>query len=751
MPPLNWPFISHHLKLKAHGWQFTKHRAHFYSRLATHKRLFRKLRRRQHAIHEPHLFTSTRLHALTLLRNLTKHTRASFEAAKQLRSGKHTDLEVYAIQRMAANLEEPGRSRALHAINQALKYRNLTPPKPNIPLTVPFLAHDQFPRHCEQWLKTTIQQHKHLAIPLHLPTHRLREAAHKTLRAHLHNHRTWEDTLHTPPAATDLPCACAHLKTIILDHNTPTIDNHYILTLEQLALPQHLRIFLAANMNSTFYPSKARYFLTFQTAFTKWLRIQGRPPSLTQHLEPFLQHQWKLHIDHLKQQPQFTARLLRQLQEFLGDQVVLHHADHQLQQLRIFCPRQYFTGALATWQTPELFAPMPTLQSSNIHDYLTQTIPPSLRTRYKWGFRKDFTIPYGIVHLKKKKHWRKGRTIISYFQSLSGNLLRITSRALDIILQHLFPQLPGQLSIPQLWSHFHCYLKDTPPDIPLHATNDDLVGFFNSVPQHRLIDAVHSLVQQWQRQNDTHTLTVDTKATGNPFHHSHVGGHHRRHPTQRTIHTADITTIVATCIFRACNHTYKQIRGAGIGSQLSPALCNVAVTLIEHSWQQLHNNLLQHTALHFAYYRYVDNRFIVHNEQFLSHPAIQTLIHNDFFGDPVELEPVDDFHLLGFNIDLQQRTITYIQPTQPWKIRDHTSAGSQRLALSGLASRLHSIYTYTFPSHHATAAAEALVHLYAQKGHDLHACRRFLRKRLAFSTARFVRRSRRVVCVTPWF
>jgi len=158
------------------------------------------------------------------------------------------------------------------------------------------------------------------------------------------------------------------------------IDHHYILTLEQLALPQHLRIFLAANMNSTFYPSKARYFLAFQTAFTKWLRIQGLPPSLTQHLEPFLQHQWKLHIDHLKQQPRFTARLLRQLQEFLGDQVVLHHADHELQQLRIFCPRQYFTGALATWQTPELFAPMPTLQSSNIHDYLTQTIPASEKT-----------------------------------------------------------------------------------------------------------------------------------------------------------------------------------------------------------------------------------------------------------------------------------------------------------------------------------------------------------------------------------
>ena len=276
------------------------------------------------------------------------------------------------------------------------------------------------------------------------------------------------------------------------------------------------------------------------------------------------------------------------------------------------------------------------------------------------------------------------------------------------------------MSIPQLWHHFHSYLTQTPPDISLHATNDDLVGFFNSVPQHRLIDAVHSLVHHWQQQQSTHTLTVDVQATGNPFHHSHIGRHHRKHPTQRTIQTSDITTIVAfalnTCIFRACNNTYKQIRGAGIGSQLSPALCNVAITLIEHSWHQIHNNLLQHTDLHFTYYRYVDNRFIVHNEHFLHHPAIQTLIHHNFFGDPVELEPVEDFHLLGFNIDLPQRTITYMQPSQPWKIRDSTTAGSQRLALSGLQSRLHTIRKYTFPPSSADAAAAELVNLYVQKG-----------------------------------
>ena len=77
---------------------------------------------------------------------------------------------------------------------------------------------------------------------------------------------------------------------------------------------------------------------------------------------------------------------------------------------------------------------------------------------------------------------------------------------------------------------------------------------------------------------------------------------------------------------------------------------------------------------------------------------------------------------------------------QAGEIRDSTTAGSQRLALSGLQSRLHTIRKYTFPPSSAEAAAAELVRLYAQKGHNHHACHRFLKKR----------RMRRPVCVHPW-
>ena len=192
-------------------------------------------------------------------------------------------------------------------------------------------------------------------------------------------------------------------------------------------------------------------------------------------------------------------------------------------------------------------------------------------------------------------------------------------------------------------------------------------------------------MNRWQHTFDTPTLTVDTHITGDPIQLAHIGRHHRKHPTQRTLHTSDITTIVAlaldSCMFKACNLYFLQVRGAGIGSQLSPALCNVVITLIEHSWHQLHHSLTDHTEIHLVYYRYVDNRFIAFNRTFLKHIAIQTWIHPDFYGNPVELEPVEDMRLLGFDVGLHQRTISYIPPDAPWKIRDHALAGSTRLRL----------------------------------------------------------------------
>ena len=79
--------------------------------------------------------------------------------------------------RLSVHMEGPGRSRVRGLISKALQFRNATVPKMNVPLTIPFLAHDDFKRNVERWLRKTVVDFKSFAIPLFLPTRHLREAA----------------------------------------------------------------------------------------------------------------------------------------------------------------------------------------------------------------------------------------------------------------------------------------------------------------------------------------------------------------------------------------------------------------------------------------------------------------------------------------------------------------------------------------------------------------------------------------------
>ena len=115
------------------------------------------------------------------------------------------------------------------------------------------------------------------------------------------------------------------------------------------------------------------------------------------------------------------------------------------------------------------------------------------------------------------------------------------------------------------------------------------------------------------------------------------------HPPPTTTHSGHQAH--STCIFQECHTYYQQIRGAGVGSQLSPALCNVAITLIEHSWHQTYSTFLQQPSIHLFNTRYVDNRYTLISEQFRQPLPIATFAHPEFYGHPVEIETVEDNHL----------------------------------------------------------------------------------------------------------
>ena len=731
--PLNFPYIQQHLHRTAFAFHIKPNKLHF-SRTHTAKRLWRRVRRATRSLHRNQTPTERNVQSWTTLYHLASFNRQRFETSKHLRSGATTNWDVYALWRLAQHVEQPERSRCLSELRSILHFRNCTIPKGNKPLTLPFLSHPTFPTQVKHWLRKHIVGHKNLAIPLHLATHRPREQAYLTLNSILHNFRQWDNT----PLQDLPPCQCANF---LLQHpHSVHHSGHIATTLDTLSLPPHLQHYKHCNGLSTAFPTWERYKQQITTTFFQWLKHHGMPVQNTDHitnkLHTFLQQQWHQHKQHLARHTFFHVPEVFQLKRIITDQFIIHHADHETARPRIFCPHLYLKAASTTWGDPTLFTPIPDTPSE-ANTKLLHTIPTWLAQKYKWGINTQSTLPQGFVFLKQKKQWAKGRTIISYKNSTLARLLKAVAIALDTMVKQTWPSAPGNASTPELWKALHTYMHTTSTSIHLNMINDDLVGFFNSVPHQKLQHSLHILIHQWRHKYNQDTITVDTTRALGSFHSIHTGSFRpsKRTPNHKVIHIAHIPDIVHLSfqfsIFQALGQTWQQIQGTGIGNQISPILANIPITLHEVNWQQAFQQQLQRLeAAHgpYIFLRYVDNRMIIAPQPTFSSLPFQTLALHDFYQLPIQLELVGDTHFLGFTLNLSNRSITFNQPTSPWQIRDACSAGSRRLTLSGLLSRGTTIHRYTWPSSMVHSSLETLLQAYISKGHNESLCRHTLKK-----------------------
>ena len=664
-PPLNHPFITKILTLKASGWlvQYKKHSQTFPS-IPQGNRLFQRLRRRLITKGVPPSIHCKQAQAWNILFELTSPGRLSFDTATTLRSGKFDDWEIYVLYRLCNHLEQPARGRARKLLASAMKFRNMTIPKLNRPATMPFLAHSEI---------------KHFDPSIH--------------------------------------CFGVH--------------QHVAVGIHELNLPSKLRIFETANASSTLFPSFAQFQNMWHEQLQYWTKYHGCPPFSHRDLQAELLRQWTAHTKELQTNSRFSFHNIKHLLQWLPPNVVIHHADHEIHRITLFCPSFYFESACRTWDDPELFSRFPG-NEEDAQKLIATALTPSLQNRYRWGINTSSTLPHGFVHLKRKKMFNKGRTLISYFGSRYGKLMQATARTLDTMCVMLWPQEAGQLSVPEIWKHIHQRFFRTDDDIQFAAINDDLVGFFNSVPQSRLLDAIQQLTTEWVNQHGETQVSVNMALKGPVVHTSFVGQCKKTSSNIKTVRVQDILTIVqaslSTHVFKAVNQIWVQHRGAGIGSHISPSLSNLAVTLIERSWRNAYLTFVQSSQLQLLFTRYVDNRFILFDHRFRSALPMRVLSDCFFYQAPVELETVEDGTLLGFTIDVVQRTVRYQVPPL-WKIRDLHSAGSMRLRLSGLKSRATLIRRYTFPKQFVRDDLNQLIQLYVQKGFSKTDCQRVLYRR----------------------
>ena len=136
------------------------------------------------------------------------------------------------------------------------------------------------------------------------------------------------------------------------------------------------------------------------------------------------------------------------------------------------------------------------------------------------------------------------------------------------------------------------------------------------------------------------------------------------------------------------------------------------------------------TTPHSTQYRYIHDRFITHNEHFLTHPAIQTLIHQSTKTSsvtPLSLKPSKTSTFQASTLTSPTEQLSTSNPASLGKSETPHPQAANAWLCTGLASRLHTIYNYTYPSTASTPAADHLIHLYIAKRHPAAECKRLLK------------------------
>ena len=233
---------------------------------------------------------------------------------------------------------------------------------------------------------------------------------------------------------------------------------------------------------------------------------------------------------------------------------------------------------------------------------------------------------------------------------------------------------------PQLWKSLHEFLQRTPSAVHLAEVNDDLVGFFNSVPRQQILDSLSRLVGLYQERDFPPHITVSLRKLSNsecawPGKPWARGAKHLKY-----LHVSDLESIVSVSfkagVFTTLGLMFRQHRGTCVGNQISPVLSSLPVIQRESCWQREWTQFLtssrffdtQHTELFIC--RYVDNRLLLADASILEHQCLQDFCNLSFYGGTIQLEEVTNHQFLGFRLDVANRTVTYMQPDKVWCIRN---------------------------------------------------------------------------------
>ena len=222
---------------------------------------------------------------------------------------------------------------------------------------------------------------------------------------------------------------------------------------------------------------------------------------------------------------------------------VVHGRDHAINEMFMFCPLMYWQVVKATFGDQQVYRSVSPMQTEQ---FLLQ---------------------------QSQQGWlKRGRTTSSSSLPIAYVLLRATAIVLDIIAKETMPDSFRLQTFPAMMHQIQHFLNSVSDDCCLGRYNQDLVGFFTSIPVSRIMEAVDWMLQQFMLKHNldpaTYSFSVNLSEKDSKL---RVWKGKARAAGRRMyqIYFRDILAIVRiscdSSYFTVLGRVFAQQRGAGIG------------------------------------------------------------------------------------------------------------------------------------------------------------------------------------------
>eukprot|EP00439_Symbiodinium_sp_Y106_P067317 s4835_g11.t1 len=448
------------------------------------------------------------------------------------------------------------------------------------------------------------------------------------------------------------------------------------------------------NLNDTTFLSDKQWTRIADKELHLWCNRWRLPDRVRSGLRQWIQYQLRLHNRALQSE---NLQLLRTIQT---------PVDHFPHSLHVACPFAFHQLLDVTFLDVTVFHRCRVGMSS-----ITSNLRSRFQSfsgwnqRYAWGCKWSASLPVARILPKPSKAFMKARPIIASDHFWHSRLTAFQAKGVFQIVQVVFP--PGStfnmLSVQQVTRTMWHSMMSFHAAEPANMTQQDLIGFFNSVPHDRILQALtytlFLLQEQWGKPWQEQSLQLSFRNKDSNF---RVFRGRRRFAarTARTMPLEDLPDLTAFMLqssYCQCGaFTFRQIQGASMGSALAPVLCTLVASTTEFLRLRNFRNILFNIGLCTAV-RYADNRAFHFHEGLRRNSWTQLFLNLEFYGSPILLEYVHEEKFLGTVCSVVQGTITTSQPTDSTVLRTLQSVGSREHVLSGFSARIRTIIRLARP------------------------------------------------------